>query len=180
MRMTKFLPLLVFMLWGCSRHFVNEKVPALASLSTSPVAAAYVDELVRTSPGLGESDRRAPDGAHVVEIVADKTWNGKQSTGFYGLQLRTGKATRPLVSFWEAHAGSGIAAGVRWSGDSRALRISGSTKGYTRNEEGFRHFDMVYLVEADTCFDIAAPPNNRMQAPADGGGGNNGRDGRVP
>ncbi len=159
MRRIKFVPLFAIIVLGCSRHFVTERVPALASVSTSPVAAAYVDELVRTRPGLGESDRRSPDGTHVVEIVADKWWRGDESTGFYGLELRTGNTTLPLVSFWEADVGSGIAAGVRWSGDSRALRISGSTKGYTRSEEGFRQFDMIYLVEADTFYDITAPPN---------------------
>ena len=94
----------------------------------------------------------------MLALTHDESLTGQQ-TGFYGVELveQASGRRRPILSLWEADTGSGILLNVRWSSDSRAVRLSGATKGFRRHHHEFGTFNLVYLIDSDRFVDLMAP-----------------------
>ncbi len=146
-------------------HDVAERVPVAVLPHPDQPGFGYVGELANQliPSGLEADHLRSPDGTLVLALTHDESLTG-QETGFYGVELvEVGKGLRhPLLSLWEADAGSGVLINVRWSADSRAVRLRGATKGFRRYERQFQTFDLLYLVGSDRFIDLSpATANSR-------------------
>ena len=144
---------------SCARA-VTERVPSGGAPEPDDLNVAYLRELAQLviPSGLERDHLRSPDGEFTLALTHDESLTGQQ-TGFYGVELveqRSGRR-RPILSLWEADAGSGILLNVRWSSDSRAVRLSGATKGFRRQHREFVTFNLVYVIDSDRFVDLMAP-----------------------
>jgi len=143
---------------------VTEVMP-IAMLPTSDDAdQAYVAELARERipSGLENEHLVSPDRKMKLELTHDQGLLGGQ-TGFYGVELveLESNQRRPILSLWEADSGSGVLINVRWSADSRAVRLKGSTQGYHRHGSEFRNFDILYVVNDNRYLDLCGCSSER-------------------
>jgi len=144
-------------------HDVAETVPIAVPPQPNQPGFGYVGELANQPipSGLEADHLRSPDGTLVLALTHDESLTG-QETGFYGVELvEMGSGLRhPLLSLWEADAGSGLLINVRWSADSRAVRLKGATKGFRRHQRQFQMFDLLYLVGSDRFIDLSPTTAN--------------------
>ncbi len=143
---------------------VTEVMP-MAMLPTSDDAdQTYVAELAgeRIPSGLETEHLVSPDRKMKLELTQDQSLLGGQ-TGFYGVELveLESNQRRPILSLWEADSGSGVLINVRWSADSRAIRLKGSTRGYHRHGGEFRNFDILYVVNHNRYLDLCGSSSAR-------------------
>ena len=158
----------VVMSVGCG-HRVAERVPALGLAAESTGVLAYTHELsaAHMPNYLDDASAQSPDRKLALELTYDVDYRS-HPTGYFGLVL-TNRATgssRPLLSLWEAHPMSGVSVAAAWSTDSNAIRLQGSTRGFRRSNLHFERFDLVYVVNIDQFFGLAAGVNPNAQVSA--------------
>jgi hypothetical protein len=143
---------------ACGRG-VAERVPSAGQPQPDDPSFGYVGELADLviPSGLENDHLKSPDGKLMLALTHDESLTGQQ-TGLYGVELVEQASARrhPILSLWEADAGSGILINVRWSADSRAVRLKGATKGFRRHHRQFGTFDLLYLVDTDRFLDLLA------------------------
>ncbi|MFQ5540610.1 MAG: hypothetical protein ACE5FB_09405 [Candidatus Binatia bacterium] len=106
----------------------------------------------------GHSLVPSPGRRHVAYLASTNGFSGFHSLLIYSVE--TGRSKR-LFSLLEADPGSGVSFRYRWSRDSQALLIAGSTQGFTRfGPKQYRSLRMVYLVDSEQLYDFAAQQAN--------------------
>ena len=138
-------------------HHVTVVTPILRHASLDDSGQVYVRELAHLpiASGLERDHLVSPDRHLKLALTHDNGLLGMPN-GFYGVTLvdaASGQG-RPILSLWEADAGSGIDLNVRWSADSRAVRLVGRTQGFRRYGGEFREFDILYLVNDDRYLNL--------------------------
>jgi hypothetical protein len=91
----------------------------------------------------GHSPQPSPDRAALAFLRSD-------GRGYHSLHLWRPATPEPRVaaSLWEAEPGAGVSFHCRWSSDSRAILVTGSTRG----QPGAIHW--IYDVEGDRLVDL--------------------------
>lgn len=90
----------------------------------------------------------SPDGQWKAFV---ERLNSDYGAGFYALKVQnnSSKNSRTLFTLWDADVGSGARVRLRWTPDSKAVRLTGDTRGFNYNNpnEKYQSFDYVYLID---------------------------------
>ena len=103
----------------------------------------------------------SPDNRWRLQLVAENAILGGP-TGFYTLRLVAagpGGPVRTVCTLWESDPGSGTSFSARWSRDSRAFHLYGTTGGFIHDRQRAFTIDAIYLVESGQAYDrsLAGP-----------------------
>lgn len=142
------------------------KPPVTFPITRQSSAAAYAQEFNQPQGmGNGRKDWISPDGRWEFFFEEDYR-DSFGSAGFFSLRLRDNATTKQRILFtlWDADPGSGVCVSARWSGDAKALKLKGDTRGYNyenpRTHSTYESFDFIYLVDEDKLYDASSAKNS--------------------
>lgn len=139
-----------------SYRVLRSGVPDDNSLTPDSPAVPYIGELMQAGVSVSFPAGGLPAPDNRWKFVLDRENSRERISGFYSaklLDIGSGQK-RVLFTLWDADVGSGCKLGVRWSSDSKALRLAGQTRGFNywiRKDEPF-DFDFIYMVDIDKMF----------------------------
>lgn len=91
----------------------------------------------------------SPDGQW--KVIAERL-NSEYEAGFYAVKIHneSSKNGRTLFTIWDAEVGSGARLRLRWTSDSKAVRLKGDTRGFDYNHpnQKYQSFDYIYLIDS--------------------------------
>jgi hypothetical protein len=97
---------------------------------------------------------------HVLEVSPDRRHavmlrSGALGAGYYSVHVWefASNQVQTVLSLREIDEGSGRSFGHRWSLDSRAVEIKGTTGGFERRKPKPRHFNLIYLLDGQQVYE---------------------------
>jgi len=133
------------------RALVMLPLPAGGSLNN------YVTEFANPSAphSWGLEGIPSPDNQWRAQLVPENGLFGG-STGFYALRLVPVDPVGPhrtVCTLWESDPGSGTSFDARWSKDSKALNLYGTTGGFSHDRQRAFEINVIYIVESGEAYD---------------------------
>jgi hypothetical protein len=95
----------------------------------------------------------SPDRRYVAYLTSVNGYSGFHNILVY--KVDADRSVR-VLSLWEADPGSGRSFSYSWSGDSKALLITGQVRGWASLADNLSDLHLVFLPEPEQLFDIEA------------------------
>ena len=141
--------------WGIpALHKISRYLRSYLDSSLLPEYSLYVHDIsARTTryQGPGGTLKASPDRRKAAFLRS-----GSRGTSLHSIHvwdLETGK-TETVLSLTEADPGSGTSFDYRWSGDSRALHISGGAGGFVARSAEPRQLNLIYLLAEKAIYSV--------------------------
>jgi len=141
--------------WGIpALHKISRYLRSYLDSSLLPEYSLYVHDVSAGTTryqGPGGALKPSPDRRKAAFLRS-----GSRGTSLHSIHvwdLETGK-TETVLSLTEADPGSGASFDYRWSGDSRALRISGGAGGFVARSAEPRELNLIYLLAEKAIYSV--------------------------